>query len=171
MSLSRKTPNEILFAQASPDKVMPIFYLWRGIWRFIFDEKGCPFGFRKELETEILKWDRIIKYQKKIRHEKYGPTPSDNAPVGKKGNVIDEFEYQIGLMCKHLVDNEAGYWDYHKDTLRIHNIDYRKSIHCQNWFPEFEIDFKKGQAALEQAKRDNPQDYLENGNADITGRI
>ena len=66
------------------------------------------------------------------------------------------------MMCKTLVDNEEGLWDYHKDTLRIHNIDYRKSIHCKFWFPEIPTDYAKGQANLEAAKKENPQDYTDN---------
>jgi hypothetical protein len=159
MGFKPRTPNEMLFAQASPDKVMPIIYLWRAIFKYIFDKDHCAFNHRQEIEKEILKWDKIVKFQQKIRHEKYGPTDSDKNPVGQKGNVIDEIEYQVGMMCKTLVDNENGYWDYHRDTLRIHNIDYRKSIHCQDWFPEFKVDFKKGQEALKEAQKENPDDY------------
>jgi hypothetical protein len=157
-----ETPNEILFKQASPDKVMPIFYLWRAVWRFVFDEKTCPFNHRSEIEREIIKWNDIVQYQKRIRHEKYGPTESDKEPVGKKGNIIDELEYQVGMMCKILVENEEGNWEYHKDTLRVHRIDYKKSIHCNEWFPEVQDKdrFKRGQANLKKAKEQNPEDYL-----------
>ena len=160
MSFKNKTPNELLFYQASPDKVIPIALLWRAIWRWVFDETHCPFDHRKTIEENIVKWDKIIKFQKRIRSR--GPLESDSNPVGQKGNVIDELEYQIGMMCKTLVDNEKGDWDYHKDTLRIHNIDYRKSIHCKFWFPEIPTDYAKGQAALKKAQEDNPQDYLPN---------
>lgn len=162
MSHKNKTPNEMLFSDASPDKVMPIALLWRAVWRWVFDEFKCPLGFRKDIESEILKWNKIITFQKRLRKDKYGPTESDSNPVGQKGNVIDELEHQIGMMCKTLVDNEEGLWDYHKDTLRIHNIDYRKSIHCKFWFPEIPTDYAKGQANLEAAKKENPQDYTDN---------
>jgi len=162
MSHKNKTPNELLFSQASPDKVMPVVLIWRGIWKWIFDERNCSFDHRKILEEEILKWNKIITFQKRLRKDKYGPTESDSNPTGQKGNVIDELAYQVGMMCKTLVDNEEGLWDYHKDTLRIHNIDYRKSIHCKFWFPEIPTDYAKGQAALKKAQEDNPQDYLPN---------
>jgi hypothetical protein len=162
MSFKNKTPNEMLFAQASPDKVMPVVLIWRGIWKWIFDERSCSLDHRKILEEEILKWNDIIIFQKRLRLTKYGPTESDSNPTGQKGNVIDELDYQIRMMCKTLVDNEEGLWDYHKDTLRIHNIDYRKSIHCKFWFPEIPTDYAKGQANLEAAKRENPEDYLPN---------
>ena len=161
MSHKNKTPNEMLFSDASPDKVMPIALLWRACWRWVFDEFKCPMGFRKDIESEILKWNKIITFQKRIRNR--GPTESDSNPTGQKGNVIDELDYQIGMMCKTLVDNEEGLWDYHKDTLRIHNIDYRKSIHCNFWFPEVQDKdrFKRGQAHLKEAKEQNPEDYTD----------
>lgn len=162
MSYKNKTPNEMLFSQASPDKVMPIVMIWRGIWKWVFDEMRCSLDHRKTLEEEILKWNDIVTFQKRLRLTKYGPTESDKNPVGQKGNIIDELEHQVGLMSKVLVDNEQGLWDYHKDTLRIHNIDYRKSIHCKFWFPEIPTDYAKGQAALKKAQEDNPQDYLPN---------
>ena len=162
MSHKNKTPNELLFSQASPDKVMPVVLIWRGIWKWIFDERNCSFDHRKILEEEILKWNKIITFQKRLRKDKYGPTERDSNPTGQKGNVIDELEYQVGMMCKTLVDNEEGLWDYHKDTLRIHNIDYRKSIHCKFWFPEIPTDYAKGRANLEAAKKENPQDYTDN---------
>ena len=153
-----KTPNEILFEQASPDKVMPVIYLWRAIWKYIFDINHCAFDHRQEIEKEILKWNEIIRFQKSIRRVH---PDSDKQPIGQKGNVIDELEYQIGMMCKHLVDNEQGLWDYHKDTLRIHGIDYRKSIHCNQWFPEVQdpLRFERGAENLKEAQRENPQDY------------
>ena len=164
MSHKNKTPNEMLFSDASPDKVMPIALLWRAIWRWTFDEFKCPLGFRKDIESEILKWNKIITFQKRLRNDKHGAKWDSGftEEVGKKGNVIDELEYQVGMMCKTLVDNEEGLWDYHKDTLRIHNIDYRKSIHCKFWFPEIPTDYAKGRANLEVAKKENPQDYADN---------
>lgn len=158
-----KTPNEILFEQASPDKVMPIVYLWRAIWKYVFDEQHCSFEHRKEIETEILKWNSIIQIQKTIRNDRTKGQfdKGSTGKVGQKGNVIDELEYQTGMMCKTLVDNENGLWDYHKDTLRIHNIDYRKSIHCNEWFPEVQDPdrFARGIANLKEAQKENPEDY------------
>lgn len=156
-----KTPNEILFEQASPDKVMPIIYLWRGIWKYVFDINHCIFNHRQELEKEIMKWNEIIRFQKSIRRKH---KEEDLNPVGQKGNVIDELEYQIGMMCKTLVDNEKGLWDYHKDTLRIHDIDYRKSIHCNYWFPEVQdpLRFERGADNLKKAQEENPEDYKDN---------
>jgi len=163
MSFIKKTPNEILFEQASPDKVMPIIYLWRAIWKFVFDIDHCAFDHRKEIEKEILKWTDIINFQKKIRSDRHGKKWDEGSTdkVGQKGNVIDELEYQIGMMCKTIVDNEQGLWDYHVDTLRIHNIDYRKSIHCSQWFPEVQdpLRFERGAENLKRAQEENPEDY------------
>ena len=30
--------------------------------------------FRKDIESEILKWNKIITFQKRLRNDKYGPT-------------------------------------------------------------------------------------------------
>lgn len=160
------TPNELLIMQCRPDKVMPIFQLWRAVWRWVFDEINCPLRHRQEVEKEILKWDNIVKTQKRIRLQKYGPQAVGvNLPTGTKGNPIDELEYQVGMMCKTLVDNENGLWDHARDTLRIHHIDYKRSIHCKKWFPECQDPdaAKKGQAILEQHKKDNPEDYRTEG--------
>ena len=164
MSHKNKTPNELLFSQASPDKVIPIALLWRAIWRWVFDEIHCPFDHRKTIEENIIKWNDIVVFQERLRNTKHGAKWDSGFTdeVGKKGNVIDELKYQIGMMSKTLVDNEQGLWDYHKDTLRIHNIDYRKSIHCKFWFPEIPTDYAKGQANLQKAMDDNPEDYLPN---------
>ncbi len=102
------TPNEVLFYHSTPDKVMPIYYLWRAVWRFVFDENGCPPHHRSEVEKEIMKWNNIVQYQKKIRYEKFGPNWQNSNPVGQKGNPIDEIEFQVGMMCKTLVEKESG---------------------------------------------------------------
>ena len=156
------TPNEILLKQCRPDNVMPIYFLWRAIWRWVFDEISCPFNHRSEIEKEIIKWNQIVQYQKKIRSEQYGQTESDVLAVGTKGNLIDELEYQIGMMCKTLVENEEGLWNNSKDTLRIHKIDYKQSIHCNQYFPEFKNKDgkKKAEEALKQNMLDHPEYYI-----------
>lgn len=157
------TPNELLFIQASPDKVMPIFYLWRSVCRFFYDEEHCPLGFRQEVEKDILKWNKIIQYQNKIRYEAHG-----QKSIGQDGNVIDELQRQIGRMCQWIRYKETGIWEspecppMSSDAVRIHHLDYRKILDCQKWFPELKVDFAKGRANLEAAKRENPEDYLPN---------
>ena len=164
------TPNDVLFRQASPDKVMPIYNLWRAVCRWFYDEDHCPLGFRSEIEKEICKWDAIIKYQKKIRLESFGPQWQNNNPVGQKGNVIDELEYQIGKMCQWIVFSDTGVWNSPEsppikaDTVRIHQMDYRRIVDCKRWFPDAQDPEgpKRAQAYLKEAMKDNPQDYQNN---------
>ena len=161
------TPDELLAFSGA--KRIPVYFLWRAIWRWVFDEFRCPYSHRSEIEKEILAWNNIITEQKRIRLEKFGPQWQTTAPVGEKGNHIDELEYQIGMMCKVLVENEAGGWEYHKDTLRVHGIDYRQSIHCNQWFPECQDPkrFERGQAHLKQAMIDHPEDYRPDKNKEV----
>lgn len=162
------TPNEEFLKQSSPNNVMPIFYLWRAVCRWFYDEEHCPFGFRSEIEKEIINWNKIIQYQKKIRYERFGPNWQNKNPVGQKGNIIDEMEYQIGRMCQWIVYSETGTWNSPEgppikaDTLRTHRIDYRMTVDCRKWFPEMEDKdgFKKAKAYLKQAMEDHPTDYV-----------
>ena len=159
-----KTFNELLFEQASPDKVMPIAYLWRAVCRWFYDEKHCPPTFRLEFEKEIIKWNKILSFQDKIRFESTG-----QHAIGQEGNIIDELNKQIGRMSQWIRYKDLKIWESPEcppmspDAVRIHNLDYRKILDCQKWFPELKIDFKKGKGALKKAQEDNPEDYV-NGN-------
>ena len=149
---------------------MPLFNLWRAVWRYVYDKKNCPLLFYKELEKEILKWNAIVQYQKKIKFERFGKQEGDNKPVGLKGDFVDEIEFQIGRMCQVLRWDETNEWHgedtarpFSKYTVERHKLDYHKLPMCVMFFPEFQDKegYKRGQEALEQNKKDNPQDYEE----------
>jgi hypothetical protein len=142
---------------------MPLFYLWRAIWRFCYDRKSCAFYHEIEMKKEIHKWKSIVDYQKKIKYEKFG--------VKKEtGSLVDEIERQIEIMEDVLIFFETGIWNstdidrpFALDTVHIHNLDYRKIPMCIYFFPEVKKDLKKGQEALKTNMDENPQDYA-NGN-------
>jgi hypothetical protein len=75
--------------------------------------------------------------------------------------ILDEIEYNIQAMCHFLVKNEHGFMQSTKDTLRLHQIDYKRYILCKEWFPECQ-DAKgkeKGQAALKANMEEFPEFY------------
>src|SRR5689334_2398443 len=145
--------------QVHSNERMPLVQLWRLIFKYIFDEKNCGQTTRKTIETEVLKWNNLVKYQKRVLTEKYGPGFDGYAPIGKKGSVIDEIEYQIGMMSSWLVKNENGEWDQKKANYAIHKIDYRTVAPMDRVFPEIKKNYARGRAALEQAMKDHPEDY------------
>jgi hypothetical protein len=139
----------------------PIHLLWRDCWKWIFDEFSCSLAHQQILENEIVKWNEVVQYQKKIRTERFGEGAGFSQQVGKNGNVIDEIEYNIQAMCHFLVKNEHGFMQSTKDTLRLHQIDYKRYILCKEWFPECQ-DAKgkeKGQAALKANMEEFPEFY------------
>jgi hypothetical protein len=150
------------FRSDSKDR-MPIWFLWRGIWRFIFDEISCGINHQRIINDEIMKWNNVVQYQKKIRTESYGPEAVGTLEPGKNGNYIDEIEYNIQRMAHFLVKNEHGGFDRTKDLLRIHNIDYKRFILCKDWFPECQDpkSQEKAQAALKANMEEFPEYYPE----------
>jgi len=143
---------------------MPIHYLWRAVWRFIFDEYSCGLNHQSEMQNEILKWNQVVQYQKKIRVESFGPNANGTEQVGKNGNIIDEIEYNIMAMSSFLVKNEFGGFDRTKELLRIHKIDYKRYTLCREWFPESQDKdgVKKGQEALKKNMEEFPEYYPTN---------
>ena len=158
------------FNKDSRDR-MPIWYLWRAVWRFIFDEYSCGVNHQMEMQSEILKWKAVVDYQKKIRIEKYGAEAGFSLECGKNGNIIDEIEYNIMAMSNFLVKNEFGGFDRTKDLLRIHKIDYKRYVLCKDFFPECadKDGEKKGQEALKANMAEFPELYPKQGKNRIEG--
>jgi hypothetical protein len=156
------TPND-QFKSDSKDR-MPIWFLWRGIWRFIFDKRSCGLNHQTIINSEIMKWYAVVQYQKKIRTEKWGPDAVGIQKVGTNGNYIDELEYNLQAMSHFLVKEENGLFERTKDLLRIHQIDYKRFDLCKQWFPEA-ADPKakeKAQAALKANMDEFPHLYPQN---------
>lgn len=161
------TPNDVLNYQIA-DR-MPLYFLWRAVWKLFYDRDNCKFGHQSKIEEEITKWNSIVKYQKKIVFEKYGPQPEiDNKPLGTKGTFVDEMEFQLCRMCQVLVYGETGEWqgeDDHKpfslETVLRHSLDYRKLPMCVTVFPESitKEGIERGQQALKKNMEDQPELY------------
>lgn len=150
----------ILLQVHSNDR-MPLMELWRLIFKFTFDKKSCAYSTKQTIETNLLKWNDLIKYQKRILTEKFGPGFDGYVPVGKKGSVLDEVEYQVGMMCSWVVREENGDFEYKIETFKKAGIDYRLAEPMSKAFPECNKlrNFRRARAALKQAMKDNPQDY------------
>lgn len=153
----------ILLKVNSPDR-MSLLDLWRLVFKYTFDKDNCGFTTKQTIETNLLKWNDLIKYQKRIMTESLGPGFDGYAPIGKKGSLIDEMEYQVGLMCSWLVREEKGELQNKVDTVKRHKLDYRLIEPCSKVFPECNKirNFKGALASLKQAMKDNPSDYERN---------
>lgn len=139
----------------------PIHLLWRDVWKFIFEEFSCGLAHQQIMQNEIVKWNEVVQYQKKIRTELWGEKAGFSEQVGKNGNIIDEIEYNLQAMCHFLVKNEHGLMQTTKDTLRVHRIDYKRYVLCKEWFPECQDKdgVKKGQEALKENQKEFPEYY------------
>ena len=140
---------------------MEIRDLWRLVLRFVFARSVCDYGTKSTIENHLCNWSEFVNKAKTAKIDRFGVTESDSAPVGKKGNYIDEVECQIQAMSYLLVQDEKGDLESKKDTYKRHQIDYRKTREWGWAFPEFEKqkDYKGAQRALEQNMKDNPEDY------------
>lgn len=143
----------------SPDR-MPLVDLWRLIFKFTFEKKACSYTAKQTIETNVIKWSNLINAQKKIIAERFG-LEGNFVPVGKKGSVLDEIEFQVGNMCQWIVKEEKGEFQHLVDTYGRNKIDYRLAQPMAKVFPECAKlrDFKGGLEALKRAMKDNPEDY------------
>ena len=133
--------------------------LWRMVLKFVFAEWTCDYGTRQKIENYILNWYEFIEKYEIAKANNFGVTESDANPVGMKGNYIDETKYQIQKMAQLLRDNERGDLECRKETYRRHGIDYRKTLLYGFAFPEMYKDYEGAQRALEQNKKERPEDY------------
>lgn len=138
----------------NPDKV-PLFDLWRIIVKFTFDKKNCPYNTNKIIEEELLKWNRDYQIDMVRYHNEFGFYPEE-------GSVLYETWRNIKQMSEWIMEEEAGQFQEKVDLYKTHSIDYRLAKPQCVFFPECKQlrNYARGKAALEQAMKDNPQDYL-----------
>lgn len=143
---------------------LPILPLWRLIFRFTFDKKTCAYNTKKIIEEQLLKWHSFIQANKKSELEKFGLDPETQfTPVGQKGSILDEFEYQLVMMRQWVRDEEEDKFRHKIETYIRSNTDYRLVKPMAFAFPECSglRNTDRGLAHLRQAMKDNPQDYEE----------
>lgn len=141
---------------------MPIRPLWQLIFTFTFDKKSCGHMTKDIIGQQLMKWNDFVQINKKRELEMYGLDPVMAAvPVGKKGSVIDEMEYQLQLMCSWVVKEEAKEFEPRVDLFKKHKIDFRLAEPMCAVFPEHAAkrNKAKGLAALKAAMEKNPEDY------------
>lgn len=150
----------ILLQINSKDR-MPLFDLWRLIFRFTFDKKSCAFTAKQTIENHLLKWNDLIRFQKKIMTDKFGPGYDGYVAIGKKGSILDEIEYQVGLMCSWVVREEKGEFQSKVEAFKRASIDYRLAEPACKVFPECNglRNYARGREALIRAMKVNPEDY------------
>lgn len=113
---------------------------------------------------QLMKWKEFVDINKERRANELGIDPSMAAiPLGLKGDVIDEMEYQLMLMCSWVVREEKGEFEPRVELFKKHKIDFRLAEPMCVVFPEYakNRNMKKGLAALKYAMEKNPQDYEE----------
>lgn len=141
---------------------LAIMPLWRLIFRFTFEKKNCPHTIKKTIEDQLLKWNSFIQINKARELEKYGLDPEmEFVPVGKKGSILDEFEYQLGLMCSWVVREEKGEFQSKIDAYGRAKIDYRLVEPMCKVFPECAANrnVARGHSHLLQNIKDFPDIY------------
>ena len=141
---------------------LPILHVWRLIFRYTFEKKNCPHTMKKTIEDQLLKWNCFVQLNKAKELEMYGiDKDMEFVPVGKKGSILDEFEYQLGLMCSWVVREEKGEFQPKVDAYNRAQIDYRMVEPMCKVFPECVANrnYARGHRALLQNIKDFPQIY------------
>lgn len=148
-----------ILLQVNSNDRLPIYHLWRLIFKYTFDKKNCSPNAHKIIEQEVLKWNKLVITQNKIKNDRFGPAIDSHISVGKKGTVLDEIEYQVGLMASWVRDEERGDFRSRIDSYKRAGIDWRKCKPMDRFFPEVKKNFAAGQLALKQNMKDNPEHY------------
>lgn len=141
---------------------MPIKYLWQLIFTFTFDKKSCGHMTKDIIGQQLVKWNGFIEINKARELEKYGLDPDAPAvPVGQKGSVIDEMEYQLQNMCSWVVREEQGEFIAKVELFKKHKIDYHLAEPMCHVFPEYQTrrNKRKGAEALKINMADKPHQY------------
>jgi hypothetical protein len=141
---------------------MPIKYLWQLIFTYTFEKKSCAHRTPDIINEQLLKWNAFIDINKKRDLEKYGLDPdAPAAPIGQKGSVLDEMEYQLQNMCSWVVREEQGEFTPKVELFKKHKIDYHLAEPMCHVFPEFQTrrNKRKGHAALLANIEDKPEQY------------
>lgn len=141
---------------------MALVPLWRLIFKFTFDKKSCAHTTKKTIEDQLLKWNGFVQINKARELEQFGLDPdSQFVPVGQKGSILDECEYQLGLMCSWVVREEKDEFLPKVDAYKRANVDYRMCEPMCKVFPEItkNRNFERGHRALIQNIRDFPEIY------------
>lgn len=141
---------------------MPIRPLWQLIFTFTFNKNACGHMTKDIIGQQLMKWNDFVQLNKKRELDLYGLDPQMAAvPVGKKGSVIDEMEFQLQLMCSWVVREESGEFKPRVELFKKHKIDFRLAEPMCAVFPEHahKRNKAKGLAALKVAMGKNPEDY------------
>ncbi len=143
---------------------MPIKYLWQLIFTFTFAKETTGHMTKDIIGEQIVKWNGFIQINKARELEQYGLDPQAAAiPVGQKGSVLDEMEYQIQLMASWVVREEKEEFRSKIELYKKHKIDFHLVEPMCHVFPEFanRRNKAKGLAALAAAMKANPEDYAD----------
>lgn len=136
-------------------EVLPLFDLWRMIYKFTFDKKNCAYRTQSMINEHLLKWAEILQFQQRIQKESKVPI------IGEQVHILDMIVEEHGTMCLWVVKEEKGELEHLVETYKRGGIDYRLADPMCKVYPECAKlrNFKKARAALDQAMKDNPEDY------------
>jgi hypothetical protein len=141
---------------------MPIKYLWQLIFTYTFDKKSCGHMTQDIIGHQIIKWHDFVEINKKRELEAYGLDPEMSlVPIGKKGSVLDEMEYQVQSMSKWVVREEQGEFISKVELFKKHKIDFHLAEPMCHVFPEYQTrrNKRKGHEALLANMEDKPHQY------------
>ena len=122
-------------------------HLWRVALKSIYDKKHLNFKEEKQMHESVILWTNHIE----LRRDMNG---------GEKffdGSVDAENELKLQLIGMELYRDSKGEFDKRKELFRKHKIDYMKFYRLPEAYTN--KDFAKGQEALNEHKRTNPEDY------------
>ncbi len=151
-----------MLIQVHDKERMTIVQLWRLIFKFTFDKKNCPYNAKKTVEDQLLKWNGFIQMNKAMELDKYGiDKDTQFTPIGQKGSILDEMEYQVGMMCSWVVREEKGDFQGKIEAYARAKIDYRTAEPMCKMFPESNNlrNMARGKVALAQNMKEFPEIY------------
>lgn len=139
------------------NELMPLPALLRLVLKFVYDKNNVSFGEEIKLKKNIHQYAQWVKQEKQKVLDKYGLDAQDFRPVGTKGTVVDDVEFQIQGLAWLLREDEQGRLDARKGIFKQNGIDYKKFYKLTEAYTKG--DFIRAHKALEKAMMENPGDY------------
>ncbi len=121
--------------------VLALPVLFRVALKSIYDKKHLTAKEQTEMEDSIIKWQNHLELRRDI-----GFTAVD-----------EEHQMALEIIGSLLYEDSEGKLDRRKELFKRHNIDYRKFHRLPEAYKP--VDFQRGQEALKDHMRTNPEYY------------
>ncbi len=131
----------MVLIQVKHKEALSLPVLFRLVLKSIYDRKNFTASEGVKMMDSVLNWKDHIEIR-----EDMGMDAVDR-----------ENQYRLGIIAMLLKEDEEGKFEGRKQTFQDKGINYKKFYGLpEAYVPE---DFVKGQQALEEHKRTNPEDY------------